>query len=153
MAVPWQTDAANCGSAYPNSTVQPLRLPDLPTFWPAIVPNKILTEQAYQRVLDAALAPSERQAAFVERRAWGRHLSSEYQTRNDQFITDWYRPGFITQQLGSADSAFPGEFHVETESGFPEVPLEAAGVLGDRGTLTMEQQPTSPPLPNRRAHL
>ena len=153
MAVPWQTDAANCGSAYPNSTVQPPRLPDLPTFWPAMVPNKILTEQAYQRVLDAALALSERQSAFVQRLPWGRHLSTEYQTRNDQFIADWYRLGFITQQLGSADSAFPEEFHVETESSFPEGPLEAAAVPSDRGSQTTEQQPTSPPLLDRRAHL
>jgi hypothetical protein len=47
MACPWQTDTSSCGSAYPNATTAPSPLPDLPTFWPAAVPNKVLTQQAY----------------------------------------------------------------------------------------------------------
>lgn len=47
MACPWQTDTSSCGSAYPNATTVPSPLPDLPTFWPAAVPNKVLTQRAY----------------------------------------------------------------------------------------------------------
>ena len=38
MAMPWQTDAASCRSGY-DSTYDPY----LPTFWPARVPNQVLS--------------------------------------------------------------------------------------------------------------
>lgn len=146
MAVPWQTDASNCGSAYPNSTVQPYPLPDLPTFWPAIVPNKILTEQAYQRILDAGLDLSARQAAFEGRVAWARHLPSKYLDRNKAIIRAWYRLGFIEQQMGPNDLSFPHDMYVEMESGFPETWFE-----GD--ALGVRDEPSAPLLEDRRAHL
>lgn len=120
MAVPWQTDAANCGSAYPHSTVQPYPLPDLPSFWPAAVPNRVLTEQAYQRILDSGLDPAARRAAFQQRLSWARHLPAAYLTRNKKMITAWTRLGFIVPQPGSGDPALPPQLYVETESGFPE---------------------------------
>src|SRR6266540_4881195 len=40
MAVPWQCDTASCRSGY-----DPDYDPYLPTFWPARVPNHVLTEE------------------------------------------------------------------------------------------------------------
>lgn len=40
MAVPWQTNAANCRSNY-DATYDPC----LPTFWPARVPDQAMTKE------------------------------------------------------------------------------------------------------------
>jgi hypothetical protein len=122
MAVPWQTDTANCGSAYPGSTVQPSPLPDLPTFWPAVVPNSVLTQSAYTRIMDTGLSSAERQAAFASRLPWARHLSPNYLDRNAQAITAWYQLGFITPAPAPADLALPTRLYVETESAFSDAP-------------------------------
>jgi len=147
--VPWQTDTANCGSAYPNSTLQPSPLPDLPSFWPALVPNTVLIQAAYQRILDTGSSPSDRGAAFQQRDAWMRHLPSQYQARNNQIVTDWYRLGFITTQPGPGDAAFPEELYVETDSGFPET----ASASGERDLRDGEETPSAPLLDDRRAYL
>jgi hypothetical protein len=39
MAVPWQTDTASCRSGYDLSYD-----PYVPAFWPARVPNEVLTK-------------------------------------------------------------------------------------------------------------
>jgi L-Lysine epsilon oxidase N-terminal/L-lysine epsilon oxidase C-terminal domain len=145
MAVPWQTDAANCGSAYPNSTQLPPKFPDLPTFWPAVIPNNILTEQAYQRVLDTGLGVTVRQDAFRQRVPWIRHLSSDYQARNKQSIKAWSLLGIIRRKVGPGDPAFPARMYVETEGGFPETSEKAAA--------TPEDQSVSTYLTDRQSHL
>jgi len=174
MAVPWQTDTSSCGSAYPNATRQPSPLPDLPTFWPAAVPNKVLTQQAYQRILDGGLDARERQAAFAGRVPWARHLAPDYEGRIAQFVTDWPRMGLIEPRPGPAqDPTFPAEMRVECESGFPDGPsphaqtLAAAGGAGGAGgsaiaegadleaaAATVERDlPAQPLLDDWRAHL
>src|SRR5262249_52679412 len=54
MAVPWQTDTASCRSGYQygHTPVDPY----LPTFWAARVPNHVMPEKSYERVLDASLS-------------------------------------------------------------------------------------------------
>ena len=47
MAVPWQCDTASCRSGY-DKTYDPY----VPTFWPARVPNQVLTRQDYDIVMD-----------------------------------------------------------------------------------------------------
>lgn len=65
MAVPWQTDTASCRSGYDTDYD-----PYLPTFWPARVPNQVLTRSAYDKVMDAGLPEQERLAAFATRQDW-----------------------------------------------------------------------------------
>ncbi|GEK09111.1 LodA/GoxA family CTQ-dependent oxidase [Pseudoalteromonas peptidolytica] len=65
MAIPWQTDTASCRDGY-NAAYDPY----LPTFWPARVPNNVLTEQNYHAVIDECLSPEVRQAAFNDRALW-----------------------------------------------------------------------------------
>jgi L-Lysine epsilon oxidase N-terminal/L-lysine epsilon oxidase C-terminal domain len=153
MAVPWQTDSANCGSAYPQSTVQPPKLPDLPTFWPAIVPNTILTELAYQRILDTELPAADRQASFHGREAWNRHLPSQYQVRNNRMVTDWYRLGFVTPHSGPSDPAFPTQIYVETESGFSETTEPGSVPAGEDGGPHQRKASSPNTLDDRRSQL
>ena len=47
MAVPWQTDTASCRGGYDKSYD-----PYAPTFWPARVPNDVLTRESYATVMD-----------------------------------------------------------------------------------------------------
>jgi len=131
MAVPWQTDTASCGSAYPNSTQTPSPLPDLPTFWPAAVPNRVLTQQAYRRILDGGLSPAARRAAFDQRVPWARHLAPTYDARLAQFVADWPRMGIVERQPGPAhDPAYPAEMRVERENEFAEAGLAPPGLPG-----------------------
>jgi len=171
MAVPWQADTSSCGSAYPNATKDATPLPDLPTFWPAAVPNKILTQQAYGRIMNGSLGADVRQGAFKQRVAWGRHLSPDFVMRIAQFITAWSTMGVIVHQPGPAhDPAYPADFYVEQDNpsaaGAPtpavlQPPVGEAG--GGGGGLTPlavnddeavhQATPTQPPLSDWRAHL
>jgi hypothetical protein len=65
MAIPWQTDTASCRDGY-TSTYDPY----LPTFWPARVPNNILTEERYKESIDPDLSEETRKQAFAYRNLW-----------------------------------------------------------------------------------
>lgn len=65
MAVPWQTDTASCRDGYTTEYD-----PYLPTFWPARVPNNILGENQYEKVLDSNLSEEDRRLAFSDRYFW-----------------------------------------------------------------------------------
>jgi len=69
MAIPWQGDTAFCRSGY-----DPEFDPYLPTFWAARVPNQVLTEDDYRRVIDLSLPREERIAAYNQRRNWLRAI-------------------------------------------------------------------------------
>ena len=80
MAVPWQTDTASCRSGY-ETTYDPY----VPTFWPARVPNQVLTRENYAIVMDAeADRMAERLAAFANRAAWLAPLGTAQLCRPDQ---------------------------------------------------------------------
>ena len=69
MAVPWQGDTAYCRSGYDMEYD-----PYLPTFWPARVPNQVLTLVDYETVCDTSRPMEERIAAFYNRPSWLRQL-------------------------------------------------------------------------------
>jgi hypothetical protein len=69
MGLPWQADTGYCRAGYQNGYDQ-----YLPTFWPARVPNQVLTAADYARVMDPSLPLEERQAAFSRRAEWVRPL-------------------------------------------------------------------------------
>lgn len=71
MAIPWQGDTAYCRSGYDMEYD-----PYLPTFWPARVPNQILTEADYDILCDVSRSKAERIAAFHTRPSWLRQLPS-----------------------------------------------------------------------------
>lgn len=69
MAVPWQGDTARCRSGYDKDFH-----PYLPSFWPAKVPNEVLSEANYQVYVDdrADHGAEQRKEAFQTRDYWQR---------------------------------------------------------------------------------
>jgi hypothetical protein len=74
MALPWQGDTARCRSGY-----DPEFHPYLPSFWPAKVPNDVLTEENYLIYLNTSLPDSARKRAFAQRDKWLRAFFLESQ--------------------------------------------------------------------------
>jgi hypothetical protein len=72
MGLPWQADTGFCRSGYsaPGYTYDPY----VPTFWPARVPNQVLTEANYAVAVDPAQPRERRLAAFAERMDWNAPL-------------------------------------------------------------------------------
>ena len=110
MALPWQTDTASCRSGYLKSYD-----PYLPTFWPARVPNQVLTRQNYDVVMDEERPLGERLAAFANRAAWTRLLGSKtYTDQINNMIRDFGKMGVVEVQKGPSDSEhFPPVIEVE----------------------------------------
>ena len=71
MALPWQGDTAYCRSGYEFEYD-----PYVPTFWPARVPNQVLTEIDYNTLCDTTQPTEIRIAAFQNRPGWLRQLPS-----------------------------------------------------------------------------
>ncbi|WP_338844891.1 LodA/GoxA family CTQ-dependent oxidase [Massilia sp. W12] len=69
MGLPWQGDTAWCRSGY-QTTYDPF----VPTFWPARVPNQVLSEADYKIVIDSKKPLGERLEAFNHRSDWNEAL-------------------------------------------------------------------------------
>jgi hypothetical protein len=118
MAVPWQTDSAGCRAGYtPGYDAY------IPTFWPARVPNHVLTSENFKQVSNASLPLSDRMKAFTARGNWLRFLDGAAIAQLQQMTSDWYKAGVVVRKtLNPADPAFPSEIFVETEIGFTHNP-------------------------------
>jgi hypothetical protein len=109
MAIPWQTDSASCRSGY-----EPAYDPYLPTFWPARVPNQVLTEANYEIVMDTEKPLGERLQAFAARAAWIRPLGSKsYTDQIQNMIHHFGDMGVVEHRDGPGDQHFPAEIQVE----------------------------------------
>jgi hypothetical protein len=110
MALPWQTDTASCRSGY-LKTYDPY----LPTFWPARVPNQVLTEENYEIVMNASLPLGERLAAFANRANWLRPLGSvSYTDQINNMIERFGELGIVEVRDGpQAAPHFPPVMEVE----------------------------------------
>ena len=76
MALPWQGDTAFCRSGY-----DPEYDPYVPTFWPARVPNQVLTEEDYGTVMDTSgRAPSAWPRTIIGRRGCGPSMRERSRT-------------------------------------------------------------------------
>jgi hypothetical protein len=114
LAVPWQTDSASCYSGMVGYD------PYLPTYWPARVPNHVLSEAQYRTVMDKSLSFAERQAAFDTRAVWPRFLEGAWLDRINQMVTDFGRLGVVERRDGPGEPEFPAEFFVESQLGFDD---------------------------------
>ncbi|GAA2325210.1 LodA/GoxA family CTQ-dependent oxidase [Streptomyces kunmingensis] len=137
MAVPWQTDTASCRSGYESTAgLGPRYDPHLPTFWPARVPNHVLTERDFRIVnKEGGLTPSEdeREAAFANRASWLRGLKGEYKDQLKQAAAEWHHFGVVeTRSYTVGDNKYPPRIQVESVPGFA---LE--GVPDDRNLVTL----------------
>lgn len=109
MAVPWQTDTASCRSGYQRAYD-----PYVPTFWPARVPNQVLTKENYEIVANPERPMSERRKAFANRAAWIEPLGTvDYTTQINNMVRHFGYLGVVEARPGPADGAFPAEIEVE----------------------------------------
>ncbi|AZZ92377.1 hypothetical protein EUZ85_17270 [Hahella sp. KA22] len=113
MAIPWQTDTASCRSGY-DSQYDPY----LPTFWPARVPNQVLSEENYSKVMDTGLTRQERIAAYQERSDWDRTLGVGYDNQLANMIDRFPEMGIVEVRPGVPnDPDFPPVMQVEDRGG------------------------------------
>lgn len=72
MAVPWQGDTIFCRSGY-----EPEFDPYLPAYWPARVPNQVLTEDVYHYLMNNLDKPEdELKRIFAVRKHWWRDMKA-----------------------------------------------------------------------------
>jgi L-lysine epsilon oxidase C-terminal domain len=129
MACPWQTDTASCLSAYRAYAGE-----YLPTFWPARVPNDVLTEDAYHVLMDPQSSIAQKERAFQAsgRKKWLRGIvytdttpPARLQEPNPRqvFVEHWWQCGIVVQKPGPEDSGlFPKALWVETGRTLAEQP-------------------------------
>ncbi len=127
MAVPWQTDTSSCRSGYTSEYD-----PYIPTFWPATVPNNVLSEKDYQTVMDESLSREDRLSAFNRRVTWFRILGKYYLNQIDNMTKIYGDLGIIASKPGIEDDPdFPPVMYVESVPFAPGGDSEDA-VIQDR---------------------
>lgn len=109
LAVPWQSDSASCrgGFDYEHD-------PYLPTFWPARVPNDVLTEESYRKVMNSNLSMKNRIEAFHSRARWYRWLTGPGNNQMNQMANDFSKLGIVERRDPPADGNFPESIYVES---------------------------------------
>ncbi|MDQ5824944.1 MAG: LodA/GoxA family CTQ-dependent oxidase [Chloroflexota bacterium] len=137
MAIPWQADTASCRSAYVDPSYGEYD-PYVPTFWPARVPNHVLTEENYDIVMDTNRTREERIAAFRERASWFRVLKGDGLEQKEQMVHDFYKMGVVEVREGITDDPdFPPYIFVESR---PDFPVEE---ISPRRNLVMLHMPAA----------
>jgi hypothetical protein len=128
MAVPWQTDTASCRSGYDTQYD-----PYVPSFWPARVPNQVLTRENYDIVMDTERPLGERMAAFANRAAWIDPLGdTSYTEQINNMIAHFDHLGVVEPREGPPDREhFPAIIEVEDQhKPIHDVPMSAALTQG-----------------------
>ncbi len=113
MAIPWQTDTSSCRSGY-----VPAYDPYVPTFWPARVPNEVLSEEAYQVVTDTTQPMQARLEAFRNRANWLEPLGLDqsYIHQINHMIHHFDQMGVVAVRPGLPDEPeFPDVFEVSDQ--------------------------------------
>ncbi len=114
MAVPWQTDTASCLSGYPFFSTSP----SLPTFWPARVPNQVLSADDFATVMDTQATPEDRRAAFYRRDNWFRIFKPKEHSQIEVMIRNFDKLGMIEERSGPKDlPGVPERIWVESKPG------------------------------------
>ena len=166
LGVPWQTDEASCLSGYEVGTYLAL-----PSFWAARVPNQVLSERSYSRVLDADLPAAQRLKHLFYRLAWLRYFGPDRLTRLNDNVAEWHKLGIVVPQDGPADHAehgLPEQLWVETglaeeflkadptweqvliAERLPHAPADAAAGVAELAVTRLDAERDEVPPPDRR---
>lgn len=124
MLLPWQIDTGGCLSGYDTG----LRS-DAPSFWPARVPNFVLSHDNYRRATDPTVPEVERVVAFVERRSWFDRLGPGAGDWGKRLIHEFGSMGVIEAYAGLVgDARIPAVIYAETlpPGAAPAAPLAGA---------------------------
>ena len=92
LGVPWQTDEASCLSGYNPSTYLPL-----PSFWAARVPNQVLSQDGFERLLDNQVNIGQRLKHFDYRQDWLRDLGTQYLRKINKMVHNWHHLGIVAK--------------------------------------------------------
>ena len=124
MGLPWQGDTAYCRAGYDQAFDL-----FLPTFWPARVPNNILTQKNYEIVVDAKRPREERIAAYTQRASWYRFIDEAptIPERMERMIAHFGAQGIVVAMPGvENDPVFPSTLYVENLPATTKSALAAA---------------------------
>lgn len=110
MGLPWQADTGFCRSGYDHEYD-----PYLPTFWPANVPNQVLTKTQYQIVVDPKSSQEDKLAAFYTRDSWLRGLPSDTVKAMLYMVNNFGKLGIIELHKGLENNPdIPSDIFVES---------------------------------------
>ncbi len=108
MGLPWQADTAYCRAGYDTAYD-----PFAPTFWPARVPNHVLTADDYAIVIDPAQPMARRIEAFSNRTSWNKPLHGKTAAQMEQMVRIFGSMGLVEVRPGvEGDPAFPATMMV-----------------------------------------
>jgi hypothetical protein len=115
MGLPWQADTAYCRSGY-DADYDPF----VPTFWPARVPNQVLTAAGYQVAMDGSRPEAERVRAYTQRTTWTKPLTGTTAEQMEQMVKDFGSMWLLEPRDGPVDDPrFPSVMLVGT-TGAPD---------------------------------
>jgi len=135
MALPWQADTAFCRSGYDDEYD-----PYLPTFWPARVPNHVLSMADYDTVMDAGISREARITAFHQREAWTRALTGNVAQQMMQMVSGFSSMGIVVALPGLQDDPdFPSVIFAETLPAGQVVPTRKAAAAGDEHEARLQR--------------
>lgn len=111
MLVPWQVDTAGCRSGYDKSYDS-----TIPTFWPAHVPNQVLTETDYLELMDTSKTASDRRNAFNHRESWYATMPTQNSTEQLSLMVTYFgKMGIIEARPGPSDlEGIPQTIYVQS---------------------------------------
>ncbi|NES88941.1 LodA/GoxA family CTQ-dependent oxidase, partial [Okeania sp. SIO2B9] len=110
MGIPWQADTGFCRSGYDTEYD-----PYLPTFWPANVPNQVLTEDNYDNIMKPETEDKEKLIAFYQRHNWLRQLPSDTIEAMLYMVNNFANMGIIELRQGLEDNPdIPSKIFVES---------------------------------------
>lgn len=111
MGLPWQGDTAYCRSGYDIEYDL-----YLPTFWPARVPNTVLSKANYDIVINELLPREQRIVAYRDRVSWNRFMDTEGSIAKvmEKMIATFGAQGIVEALPGIVDDPdFPAVMYVE----------------------------------------
>ncbi|HTV43675.1 MAG TPA: hypothetical protein VMF05_00030, partial [Stellaceae bacterium] len=114
--------------------------PYVPSFWPARVPNQVLTEEDYQIVMDTTRPRSVRLAALNNRLQWTRALPTDAVEAMLQMVAHFADMGVVEARQGIPyDPDFPAVIYVES------IPPHRVAALRAHAATLLAAGPPAPP--------
>lgn len=132
MGLPWQADTAFCRAGYDKAYD-----PFIPSFWPARVPNQVLTLEQYRVLMDTSRPLETRRDAFAARADWNARLRGSAPEQMVQMVHEFHEMGLLEVQPGPSDvPGVPSQLRVA-----------AGGVAGPLKGEAAELEPHEWPVP------
>lgn len=137
MGLPWQADTAFCRAGYDTAYD-----PFAPTFWPARVPNHVLTASDYEVVVNESQPLARRIEAFGNRTSWNKPLHGSTAAQMEQMVSHFGSMGLLEVRPGvTGNPVFPAIMMVASYG--PDV--AAADTTSLSSPATLAAAPASTP--------